>query len=310
MRKMSATLVAVALLIAGCSAAPEREEATSQLEDGAKRESGSGERQSVSDRSGSSKGQDGEGSGDREHAGPKDSSTNSDAADGETADSSEQGSERSGDRSGSGPRTASTNSGAPQPRSGRYTYAQSGWEEFCAGTCRRDDLPPSAAIDSEVSSAGAGRLRVISESRSSEDRSMRTTSFVSRAVIELTELELNYGSFSNTYRPSPPVRSLELPLSVGRSWSSSWEADTSGTYSAEVLGREELVVGDRKIDTFKLDTLTRFRGDFSGTLSSVVWVDPDTGTTVRTHGKARIETNYGRFNSNFDTTLIDGPGYQ
>ena len=247
---------------------------------------------------------------------PDSKAADSENGGGESASSSPSGDpaddepSRYGDRDGSGPRTASTRSGPPEPKSGRYVYAQSGWEEFCSATCQRDDLPPSAAIDTEVSSTGQGVLRVVSESRSSNERSMRSTSYVSRSVVEIAKVEVRYGRFSNTYDPSPPVRSLELPLAVGDAWTSSWEAETSGDYSAEVLGREDLVVGGRTIETFKIDTMTRFRGQFRGTLWSVVWVDPETATTIRTHGKLRIATDYGRLNSNFDTTLIDGPGYE
>ena len=311
MRKMPAALLAVALLIGGCNSAPDREDATAQLEDGATRADGAirGDDETIDREGGGKKDRDARVAEDRDGSAEESGPTTPGGT--ETADTSNEGSAHSGGRSGgSRTETASTSPGTPQPRSGRYVYAQSGWEEFCTGTCQRSDLPSSAEIDTDVAPVGSGMLRVITESRSSEDRSMRATSFVSRSVVELAELELTYGRFSNTYKPDPPVRSLELPLEVGNSWSSSWEADTSGTYSAEILGREVLVVGDRRIETFKVDTLTRFRGDFRGTMASVVWVDPETATSIRTHGKARIETDYGRFNSKFDTTLIDGPGYE
>lgn len=205
---------------------------------------------------------------------------------------------------------ASTRPGTPSPQSGRYVYAQSGWEEFCAGTCRRSDLPASAAIDTGVSAAGTDRLKVVSESRSSKNRSMRSTSFLTEAALDIAEVELRYGSFSNTYEPSPPVRSLRLPLAVGDAWTSSWSADTSGSLHAEVVRTDRLVVGKRSIKTYKLETVTTFRGEFRGTLTSTAWIDPATAMTLRTQGKARITTDYGRLNSNFDTMLIDGPGYE
>lgn len=197
----------------------------------------------------------------------------------------------------------------PDPESGRYTFAQQGWEEFCAGTCSRGDLPPSAQIDTTVSPAGAGTLQVVSESRSSEERSTETTSVVSARSVEVTRVELRYGSFSNTYDPSPPVKSLDLPLTVGESWESSWRADTSGTYSATVVGRESMVVDGTRVKTFKLDTVMHLRGQFRGTATTTMWVDPGTATAIRSRGKVRIQTDYGRFNSNFDMMLLKGPGY-
>jgi hypothetical protein len=196
----------------------------------------------------------------------------------------------------------------PAPRSGGYLYAQAGWEEFCAGTCHRSDLPPSTEVEISVTSLAAGRLRVVSRSGSS-DRSTRTTSFLTREGLDIAEVELRYGNFSNTYRPSPPVRSLRSPLRVGDAWTSEWRAETSGTYSAEVVAVEPLVVGERRVEAFKLDTVTTFHGDLRGTMRSLVWVDPETAMTLRTRGKARIASDFGRFNSNFDTMLLEGPGY-
>ena len=197
----------------------------------------------------------------------------------------------------------------PAPRSGRFRYAQSGWEEFCAGPCRRHDLPPAHTVDASVARVGSGKLRVVTESKSSEDRSVRTTSLLSSGALEVTEVVLRYGTMSERYEPDPPVRSLRLPLTVGDTWSSSWTADTSGRLDVRVLGKDSLQVDGRRVETFRLDTVTTLRGDFRGTLTSIVWVDPDTATTVRTSGRARLRTDYGRFSSNFETMLLEGPGY-
>ena len=197
----------------------------------------------------------------------------------------------------------------PGPRSGRFTYAQQGWEEFCSGTCRRRDLPPSQEVDATVSPVGSGRSRIVTESRASEDRSMRTTALLSRRALDITKVELRYGTFSNTYEPSPPVRSLRLPLAVGDAWTSSWRADTSGRYEARVVEREPLVVDGRRVRTFKVATETTLRGEFRGTLTATIWVDPGTAATVRTSGTTKIRTDLGRFASEFDTMLVEGPDY-
>lgn len=222
--------------------------------------------------------------------------------------------ERTDPRPGSGRGPSGTGAGArvaaaPTPRSGRYTYAQQGWEEFCSGTCNRSELPPTQTVDSSVARTGPDGFRIVTESRSSGGRSVRSTSTLSPSSHEIAKVELRYGTFSSTYRPTPPVRSLVLPLKVGDEWSSSWTAETSGRYEARVVGREPLVVDGRRIPTFKLETVTRLRGELRGTLSATVWVDPDTVATVRTSGTTRITMDLGRFASRFDTMLLEGPGY-
>jgi hypothetical protein len=195
-----------------------------------------------------------------------------------------------------------------RPQGGRYDYAQSGWEEFCTATCERDDLPATQPISLRVDKRG-NALELVSVSRSSEDRSVTTTSLLTEGALEITRLELRYRGFSDSYEPAPAVRSLQFPLQVGDGWSGSWKADTSGDYEVQVVARDGLQVDGREVQTFKLDTFTRFRGDFTGHMDAVVWIDPKTSLAIRSHGSIRLETSFGRFNSDFDTMLIEGPGY-
>lgn len=224
---------------------------------------------------------------------------------GSTRPSRGDGKPRAASAGGNGPSVSEP----PSPESGRYTYVQRGWEEFCTATCRRRDLPRSTHVDTTVRRASAGRIQVVSHSGASEDRSMRTTSYISNTSVDLTKVELRYAGFSNTYEPSPAVRSLQLPVTRGQQWSSSWEADTSGVYSARVRGRDSIVVDGTTVRAYRVETVTHMRGQFRGTMTATLWIDPKTTTPVRTRGKTRITTDYGRFNSNFETMLLKGPGY-
>ena len=230
-----------------------------------------------------------------------------DAEEGPATPAPRPGGGRKGTRSPQGGGRAPDGTAAPE--AGRFTYAQSGWEEFCAGPCNRQQLPATQDTDQKVRDAGAGRLEVVTTVRSGNNRSVRSTSVLSRSSLDITKVELTYGSFSETYAPAPPVRSLRFPLRVGDAWSGSWKANTSGDYRFQVLSEETLVVDGRRIKTFKLDTRTNFKGDFRGYANAVTWIDPRTATPIRTSGKIRLTTDFGRFNSNFDQMLLEGPGY-
>jgi hypothetical protein len=311
MRKIPALALAVVLVMGACSSGPENDDLPGESRSGGKDGAAADARTSPGPSTTSL-------SPLEETASPKPRSENGKK---DLAAPAEQGREREGGGGSSSPGNSTSSGGSdpgsapgddagrePEPQSGRYVYAQQGWEEFCSGTCQRGALPPTQPIDAQVMRTHGG-ITLVTDARSSRNRSIRTTAYLSRGALDITRVELRYRGFSNTYQPSPPVRSLRLPLSVGASWSGSWEAETSGDYSMTVVDRERLEVDGRMVKTFKLDTVTTFRGEFRGRMVATVWVDPGSAMTIRSHGKVNVSTSIGSFASKFDTMLLRGPGY-
>jgi hypothetical protein len=154
---------------------------------------------------------------------------------------------------------------------------------------------------------------MISDERISSRRSNETTFKITRGGALITRAHVRFEDegfrYENTYRPKPPIESLVFPLKVGRSWSGRWDADTSGRYEIDVVGRDAVDAGGRRVNAFRLDTVTFFTGEFEGRADVTVWIDPDTTMVVRSSGHLEIESVFGSFESEFETTLDSGPGY-
>jgi hypothetical protein len=205
---------------------------------------------------------------------------------------------------GSGPTGAG---GEAWPSAGTYIYAQKGFEEFCAPQCERYKLPPKQRIDTSYSSRSETSVVVVTKARASGDRLVRTTTRHTDTAAHVLEVHLEYSyegfDFSRTYRPSPPVASLRFPFRTGRSWSGRWDGDVSGSYSVEVTGHEDFAGSD----VARLDTSTRFRGDFEGSANVTLWVDPGDGTVMKTAGNMTVEMGFGTYRTGFATTLRTRP---
>ncbi|MGH2746557.1 MAG: hypothetical protein ACRDKB_01365 [Actinomycetota bacterium] len=203
--------------------------------------------------------------------------------------------------------------GSAYPAAGRYRYDQSGYEEYCRATCTREDLPPTRTIDISYKRRKARRATLISDERISSRRSSETTIKVNRDAALITRAHVRFEDegfrYENTYRPRPPIESLRFPLRIGKSWSGQWKADTSGRYEIDVVGRSTVDIGGRRVNAFRLDTVTLFSGEFEGRADVTVWIDPDTTMVVRSTGRLEIESVFGSFESEFETTLDGGPGY-
>ena len=221
------------------------------------------------------------------------------------------GSGGSGGGGGSAPR--SSGGSALFPQSGKYVYSQSGYEEFCAGTCDRQKLPRRQSITSSLTSRGSDSAVVVTEMRSSRGRLTRTTTRFSRASADITEVYIKFTysgyEFNQTYRPQPAVESLRFPLAEGDRWSGRWSGDVSGDYRASVVGRETVNAGGSSVEAFKIQTTTHFRGDFEGTANATIWVDPRTKSVVRTAGNLSVDSRFGSYSTGFATSLMSGPGY-
>ena len=215
----------------------------------------------------------------------------------------------------SGGSNGGPSSAAPAfPEAGTYVYSQSGTEEFCAGAkCDREKLPPTERQVSKITGRSNGTTTIVTEVRSTDGRYVRTTIDYSNDVAAITEVYYSFSydgfSFSDDYKPDPPVRSVLFPLSVGRSWSGSWDAKTSGTYSMKVASVDDVDVAGSSARAFRLDTSEHFSGEYKGTAAITVWIDPATKAVVKTSGALRLSNSLGSYDTNFTTQLQQGPGY-
>lgn len=228
------------------------------------------------------------------------------------------GSGGSDDSSGSGGGNDSSTSSsapaaAPYPAAGDYVYAQRGSESFCdpAGNCDTRDLPPTQKIASSFEHRSDDEADVIQEARSSDGRDVRTSLHFTPEAAFITDVyyKLDYRGFtvSEEYAPDPPVPSIRFPLERGKSWSATWDADTSGDYHATVGAPQEISVGGRSVRAYRIETLTHFRGEYKGKASVVVWFDPESKAIVKTSGALSLSASYGSYRTAFETTLRSAP---
>lgn len=200
------------------------------------------------------------------------------------------------------------------PGKGVYTYGQTGWEEFCDATsCEKQDLPPTQEVKTFYDSLSSNEVVVVTEAEASRSRFVRTTTRHTPKGAFVTEVYLRFNyegvSFNNSYQPEPPVEIVRLPLRAGMKWSGEWKDDTSGDYAIDVDPREAVSVGGRTVQAFPLHAVTHYRGEFDGSSTTTVWVDPATAAVVKTVGEISVESFFGKYRSNFRATLRSGPGY-
>ncbi|MGH2729177.1 MAG: hypothetical protein ACRDJI_01050, partial [Actinomycetota bacterium] len=186
-----------------------------------------------------------------------------------------------------------------------YLFDQEGYEEFCQATCDRQELPETQRVDLSYRSRSDDDVVTVSVARSSEGRTMKTTTRWTPSKAWITEVTTSFEwsgfEFVTTYHPKPPVESLRFPLEVGERWSGNWEAKTSGEYDIGIVAEED--------HAFRIETFMRFEGEFDGTADVTVWVDPDTRSVVAAEGMIDVESGFGTYRSEFDTSLRSGPGY-
>ncbi|MDQ3982739.1 MAG: hypothetical protein M3271_08690 [Actinomycetota bacterium] len=214
----------------------------------------------------------------------------------------------SGDVASGGPFASKrgTPSSFAYPEAGEYVYSQKGWEEFCQGpSCNKEKLPDEQTVTASYTQRSASEATVVTEARSSEQQTLTTTTrYVSdKALITKVVIDFTYGgfTFSQAYDPKPPVESLSFPLEVGKRWSGRWKARTSGDYRMRVV--------DASDGVYEIETVTNFRGEFSGRAQATIWVDAETRTIVKTDGQVAVASSFGEYSSNFETSLRSGPGY-
>jgi hypothetical protein len=197
------------------------------------------------------------------------------------------------------------------PDAGTFTYAQSGYREFCTASCEREPLPARQDVVQTVRSQGDDAV-VITEQNSDDSTIRATTRYRDgMGAVEEVYTRLKYEAFEyeKTYRPNPPVVTVPTDLSVGRTWKGSWQGDVSGDYKGAVVSRETVSVGGRNIDALKIFSVTNFHGEFEGRSDLVAWLDPSTLAVLRSKANVHLKSSFGTYNTKFDTKLLEGPGY-
>ncbi|HEX2294890.1 MAG TPA: hypothetical protein VHN37_06235 [Actinomycetota bacterium] len=187
---------------------------------------------------------------------------------------------------------------------GEYVYDQQGFERYCSGpSCSKEKLPKTATMTASYSRASGDEVVIVTEVTSSEQQTVTTTTRHTPSQALITNVTIDFAfsgfNFSQSYDPKPPVESLSFPLEVGKSWRGRWKAQTSGDYRMKVTGASDGV--------YRIETVTNFRGDFSGRAQATVWVDGDTRAIVRTDGEIAVASRFGEYTSDFRTSLRSAP---
>lgn len=307
MRRTAALLLATALLLAGCASEGQ------QVDDlGA---SGVAvENDSASDKAKESKGKDSRkkdkpGSKERQRSGEDPGGASAGAGDAEGDDGTE-------DRDGGTSTTRGSGTRRPSfPAAGTYTFAQSGYEEFCdpAGRCDRNKLPSRQPVKLTYESRSGSSVTLVTEQKASDSRVARTWTRFTPSGAHITKvyvlMEYSGFRFERTYVPEPAVESMRFPFTGGEAWSGRWQASTSGSYSVKVGGATKTEVGGRGVTAYRIDTSTEFRGDFQGKSSVTAYYDVDTKALIAAEGVLNVTSQFGRYSTAFDTNLLSGPGY-
>lgn len=86
-------------------------------------------------------------------------------------------------------------------------------------------------------------------------------------------------------KQNPPMKSVIFPTAAGQKWSGHWADDNKeadADYAAEVLAKEELTIGGRKLRTWVIEIRMNFLGPKTTGVAVVrLWVAPDVRQTVQ-----------------------------
>lgn len=211
-------------------------------------------------------------------------------------------------------RGSGTRNGA-YPSAGAYTFAQSGYEEFCdsAGRCDRSKLPSRQPVKLSYENRSGSSATLVTEQKASDSRVARTWTRFTPSGAHITKvyvlMEYSGFRFERTYVPEPAVESMRFPFTSSEGWSGRWQASTSGSYSVKVGAASNTEVGGREITAYRIDTSTEFRGDFQGKSSVTAYYDVDTKALIAAEGVLNVTSQFGRYSTAFDTNLLSGPGY-
>lgn len=164
------------------------------------------------------------------------------------------------------------------PEPGQYRYALKGTRTLL-GPKRAVKALPREASAFITPARRIGNLRcfrlMIRLAPNLED----TATFVVRGSdLYVAGLRLRQGGQLIDARPEPPslgfdARELE--------WEGTYTGATSGRYALEVVGRRDVRVRGRSIETVGLDARVSYRGEIEGTERALRWFAPRGGLLVR-----------------------------
>ncbi len=185
-------------------------------------------------------------------------------------------------------RAAGAGDGVPAtpgiPRPGVYTYAQSGSERGGAGPVGiTRGLPPQARYVVTLVEGGYREELDISREHVEATR-LRVGPRVTREVSRRTEVTfIGVGRDDRRDLEPPPVR-LQRPLTVGRTWSSSYRAGTLPvTTRSEVVRAEVVEIGGRRYATRVIRTVGDTGGTHPGRRTDLIWWSPSLALPLRWH---------------------------
>ena len=311
MKRITPLLLAAALVLTACAsgnqptddlgAAPER----SHSSDGGRKGKGKQRKPGGEDPRGASA--DGKATGGGNAGEDRDGGTSTNGGSGTRGTGSDGGT--------SAARGSGTRDQGAYPAAGTYTFAQSGYEEFCdsAGRCDRSKLPSRQPVKLSYEDRSGSSAVLVTEQKASDARVARTwTRFTpSGAHITKVYVQMEYSGFrfERTYVPEPAVEAMRFPYTAGEGWSGRWQASTSGSYSVKVGAATKTEVGGSGVTAYRIDTSTEFRGDFQGKSRVTAYYDVDTKALIAAEGVLNVTSQFGRYSTAFDTDLLSGPGY-
>lgn len=103
----------------------------------------------------------------------------------------------------------------------------------------------------------------------------------------------------------PPVEFARFPLQVGRRWEGAWSGPTSGRYRSYTFERTRLRIGDRTVEAWGTETVMTFWGEITGEATTIVWIAPAVGMSVKERHDRRVRMDRGDYRSDITITLLD-----
>lgn len=193
------------------------------------------------------------------------------------------------------------------PRAGTYHYTQNG--NAAAGPFSFTADPQGTLAIGAPTSAGAARRQQQEREYSSSWSQEQILLFGSNAV-SIAQLTSRFGSGAfvqeETCTPSHPLKAIELPLTVGHSWSD--QATCSGktvTLTANVLRSEYRTVGGTRVATDVVHIITKETGSgYNVTLDLTMWIARAYGLTVHATTSGSGSVQGSTFTENLTEDLV------
>jgi hypothetical protein len=107
---------------------------------------------------------------------------------------------------------------------------------------------------------------------------------------------------------SPPQARVRLPLSVGRSWTTSGgDADRTDSTSNKVVRTETLTVRGVRVPTYVIETTTSFTGSESGSRTQTWWYAPRRAMPLKWSEHIDGRRSGAAYSEDVTVTVVSGP---